>query len=133
MLLGYVSSYSWYDVVVFAVSQDGPGGSRYQSDWNPNIVLTAEDSKANSDLLLLIFYVLIKIGPTGAPRNLSVVGTIGRNELLITWTELLCTLINGLLEKYVIYYQRESGPAAPSDVQSVAVSPSSTVRLFLNY
>ena len=114
------------------MSQVEPGGRRYYSDWNPNIVLTAEDSKANSDLLLLIFYVLIKIGPTGAPRNLSVVGTIGRKELLITWTELLCTLINGLLEKYVIYYQRGSGLAVPSDVQNVTASPSSTVRLILS-
>ncbi|XP_065845962.1 phosphatidylinositol phosphatase PTPRQ-like isoform X2 [Oscarella lobularis] len=103
-----LTSYSWYDVTVRAVSQVEPGGRRYYSDWNPNIVLTAEDR------------------PTGAPRNFSVVGTIGRKELLITWTELLCTLINGLLEKYVIYYQRESGLAVPSDVQNVTASPSST-------
>ena len=57
MLLGLASSYSWYDIFVFAVSQDGPGGRQYESDWNPNIVLTAEDSKANSDLLLLIPYL----------------------------------------------------------------------------
>ncbi|XP_065845955.1 usherin-like isoform X2 [Oscarella lobularis] len=103
-----LTSYSWYDIFVFAVSQDGPGGRKYYSDWNPNIVLTAQDR------------------PTGVPRNLSVVGTVGRKKLLVSWIELLCTLINGLLEKYVIYYQRESGPAVPSDVQNVTASPSST-------
>ena len=50
MILGYVSSYSWYDVFLYAVSQDGPGGRKYYGDWNTNIVLTAQDSKANSDL-----------------------------------------------------------------------------------
>ena len=47
-------SYSWYDIYVLTVSQVEPGGRQYRSDWNTNIVLTAEDSKANSDLLLLM-------------------------------------------------------------------------------
>ena len=58
---------------------------------------------------------------------MSVVGIVGGKELLVTWTELLCTVVNGLLEKYVIYYRRENESAVPSDIQSVTVSPSSTV------
>ena len=46
MLLGLASSYSWYDIIVQAVSQDGSGGIRYSSDWTFDVVLTAEDSKA---------------------------------------------------------------------------------------
>ena len=57
MLLGLVSSYSWYDVAVRAVSQDGPGGRKYSS-YSYRVVLTAEDSKANSDLLLLLLILM---------------------------------------------------------------------------
>ena len=56
---------------------------------------------------------------------MSAVGIVGGKELLVTWTELLCTAVNGLLEKYVIYYQRENESA----IQSVTASPSCTVRL----
>ncbi|XP_065831665.1 uncharacterized protein [Oscarella lobularis] len=99
-------SYSRYDVFVYAVSLDPSLGFRYSSGRTSSVVLTAEGR------------------PTGAPRNISVFGLIRGKELLVTWTQLLCTLINGLLEKYVIYYQKVSESAVP--VQSVNASPSST-------
>ncbi|XP_065829666.1 receptor-type tyrosine-protein phosphatase F-like isoform X2 [Oscarella lobularis] len=97
-------SYSWYNVYVYALSKDDSLGFLYVSGWTSSVVLTAESK------------------PTGAPRNMSVVDIVGGKELLVEWSEVSCTEINGLLREYVIYYQRES----ESTLLHVTASPHST-------
>ena len=41
------SSYSWYNVYVYALSKDESLGYLYVSNWTSHVVLTAESSKAN--------------------------------------------------------------------------------------
>ena len=52
----------------------------------------------------------------------------GGKELLVTWSEISCTEINGLLKEYVLYYQRESN----SVVLHGTASPESKVQPILN-
>ncbi|XP_065827130.1 uncharacterized protein [Oscarella lobularis] len=104
-----LTSYSSYNVYVYALSKDVSLGFLYVSGWTSDFVLTAESK------------------PTGAPRNMSVVDIVGGKELLVEWIEVSCTEINGLLKEYVIYYQRESDSAelnvtAPSESTNFTIS-----------
>ena len=78
-------------------------------------------SSGNSQVYITYFVFLI--GPSSAPQNLFVAASYGREGLFITWDELPCTQVNGLLQKYVIYYQREN----MSSSVSISISPSSNV------
>ncbi|XP_065836171.1 uncharacterized protein [Oscarella lobularis] len=74
-----LTSYSWYNVYVYALSKDESLGYVYVSNSTSDVVLTAE----------------------------SMFDIPGGKELLVKWNEVSCNEINGMLKEYVIYYQKE--------------------------